>query len=180
MANELIFAAGSRNLEKVKYLLSEGGAHIKIITSALLHAVANGKISMATWLLEHGGATITTTRLLEHAGGTQGRTVWDLLIGYTLWRDHDAAALNALLRAMIVRGAPPVHFLLRPSLSMKQKQIVREGMRLKTRLPAYLSQRRALLDTHCPLIPPLQALVRGYEEPTTTDELWATGLGAEA
>jgi hypothetical protein len=34
------------------------------------------------------------------------------------------------------------------------------------------------LDAHCPLIPPLRALVHGYEEPTTTDELWATGLGA--
>jgi hypothetical protein len=34
------------------------------------------------------------------------------------------------------------------------------------------------LDAHCPLITPLLALVSGYEMPTTTDELWATGLGA--
>jgi hypothetical protein len=32
------------------------------------------------------------------------------------------------------------------------------------------------LDAHCPLLAPLRDLVHGYEEPTTTDELWATGL----
>jgi hypothetical protein len=40
------------------------------------------------------------------------------------------------------------------------------------------AQRRALLDARFPLLPPLQDLVHDYEEPTTTDELWATGLGA--
>jgi hypothetical protein len=53
----------------------------------------------------------------------------------------------------------------------------KDGVRLRARLPAYLAQRRALLDAHCPLLPPLQDLVHGYEEPTTTDEIWATGLG---
>jgi hypothetical protein len=34
------------------------------------------------------------------------------------------------------------------------------------------------LDAYCPLILPLLALIRGYDpEPTTTGELWATGLG---
>jgi hypothetical protein len=56
--------------------------------------------------------------------------------------------------------------------------VVEEGARLRAALPAYLVPRRALLDAHCPLIPPLLALVRGYDpEPTTTEELWATGLG---
>jgi hypothetical protein len=58
------------------------------------------------------------------------------------------------------------------------QQIVQDGARLRARLPAYLTQRRALLDAHCPLLPPLQDLVYGYEEPTTTEELWVTGLGA--
>jgi hypothetical protein len=54
-----------------------------------------------------------------------------------------------------------------------------EGARLKAALPAYLAQRRALLDPHCPLIAPLRDLVRGYDpERTTTEVLWATGLGA--
>jgi hypothetical protein len=38
--------------------------------------------------------------------------------------------------------------------------------------------RRARIDEHCPLLPPLRAIVLSYETPTTTDELWATGLGA--
>jgi hypothetical protein len=59
-------------------------------------------------------------------------------------------------------------------------RLVQEGvhMRLRVRLPAYLTQRRARLDEHCPLLPPLVALVSSYKEPTTTEELWATGLGA--
>jgi hypothetical protein len=52
-------------------------------------------------------------------------------------------------------------------------------VRLRAALPAYLTQRQTLLDTHCPLIAPLLAMVRGYDpEPTTTEELWAKGLGA--
>jgi hypothetical protein len=56
--------------------------------------------------------------------------------------------------------------------------VVEEGARLKVALPAYLARWRTLLDAHCPLIAPLLALVRDYDpEPTTTEELWATGLG---
>jgi hypothetical protein len=55
---------------------------------------------------------------------------------------------------------------------------MKEGARLRAALPAYLVRRMALLDAHCLLIPLLLALVRGYDpEPTTTEELWATGLG---
>jgi hypothetical protein len=45
------------------------------------------------------------------------------------------------------RSAPPL------------QRIVQDGARLRARLPAYLAQRRALLDAHCSLLPPLQALV---------------------
>jgi hypothetical protein len=61
---------------------------------------------------------------------------------------------------------------------MEHMQVLQEGARLRERLPAYLAQRRNLLEIHCPLIPPLQATVSAYEKPTTTDELWATGTGA--
>jgi hypothetical protein len=64
-------------------------------------------------------------------------------------------------------------------LSMVKTRVVEEGARLRARLPAYLERRRALLNKHCPLLPPLLASVRGYDpEPTTTEEIWATGLGA--
>jgi hypothetical protein len=45
------------------------------------------------------------------------------------------------------------------------------------RLQAGLAQQRALLDEHCPLIAPLRALIHGDDEPMTSEELWATGLG---
>jgi hypothetical protein len=57
------------------------------------------------------------------------------------------------------------------------QRIMQDGARLRTRLLAYIAQRRAILDAHCSLLPPLRDLVHGYEEPTTTDELWAMGLG---
>jgi hypothetical protein len=49
------------------------------------------------------------------------------------------------------------------------------------RLPAYLAHRRAYVDLRCPRISPLpgvlRALIYGVEGATTTEELWATGLG---
>jgi hypothetical protein len=62
-------------------------------------------------------------------------------------------------------------------LSLEHLRVVEEGHRLRTALPAYIASRHTLLDAHCPLLPELQALVHDYEEPTTTDEFWATGLG---
>jgi hypothetical protein len=75
---------------------------------------------------------------------------------------------------MLLHGDPPADY----ASGMKGERLVEEGRRLRARIPAYLVQRRALLDEHCPLIAPLRAVVSGNEEPTTTEELWATGLGA--
>jgi hypothetical protein len=84
--------------------------------------------------------------------------------------------LTAMLRVMVLHGGPPES--LTSELAPPLQQIVHDGARLRARLPAYLAQRRDLLDAHYPLPPPHQALVHGYEEPFTTDELWATGIGA--
>jgi hypothetical protein len=85
-------------------------------------------------------------------------------------------AFAAMLRVMVLHGGPPKS--LTADLALPFQEIIQDGVRLRARLPAYLLQRRAFLDAHCPLLPPLQDLVHGYEEPTTTDELLATGLGA--
>jgi hypothetical protein len=85
------------------------------------------------------------------------------------------SALVSILRIMVLHGGPPK--LLAANLTPPFRQIVQDGARLLARLPAYLAQRRALLDAHCPLLPPLQDLMHGYEVPTTTDDLWSTGLG---
>jgi hypothetical protein len=103
------------------------------------------------------------------------------------------AALVAVLRALVLRSEPPPPF--KALLSSEPARVVQEGARLRARLPAYLVQRRALLDEHCPLLLPLLALVHDYMELTTgenenerasffkrntTEELWATGLGEAA
>jgi hypothetical protein len=93
-------------------------------------------------------------------------------------RDPDHEAVTALLRVMVLHGAPPAELAAR--LSVEHAQIVEEGARLKAALPAYLAQRRILLDAHCALLPPLRAIVYSYEELTTTDEFWATGIGTAA
>jgi hypothetical protein len=114
--------------------------------------------------------------------------MWDLIANFLVedwWHPvddddqlyvYDATAVTSILRVMVLRGAPPAELTAR--LSPEHAQVVEDGARLRAGIPEYLARRRALLDAHCPLIPPLRALVHGYEEPTTTEELWATGLGA--
>jgi hypothetical protein len=77
------------------------------------------------------------------------------------------------MRILVVRGVPPPALvaLLPPELA----RVVQEGARLRAWLPAFLARRRVLLDEHCPvLLPPLRALVRGYMEFASGEELWAT------
>jgi hypothetical protein len=166
----------------VEWLLAEGWANISDVDhlgyTVLLHAAkrpaSDQNLVLVQWLLEHGGAKITDTT-------ADGKTVWDLLltkipVGFARsWLGADQQ-LAALLRFMVLRGAPPADFVMQ--ISPQHSRVVEEGAQLRAGLPAYLAQRRALLAEHTPLITTLWAIVSSYEEPTTTDELWATGLGA--
>jgi hypothetical protein len=131
------------------------------------------------WLLEHAGSDITdvNNNVVIEGKTNNGRSVWDLLrtAGLMIGWLHDAATVTALLRVMVLREDCPTE--LKVALSSEHRQVVEVGARLRVVVPAYLARRRALMDSHCPLLAPLQALVHRYEEPTT-DELWATGLGA--
>jgi hypothetical protein len=90
---------------------------------------------------------------------------------------REVNALLRLLRVMVLKSGPLADLI--AQLRPEHARMVEETARLRAALPAYLAQRRALLDAHCPLIAPLLAIVRGYDpEPTTTKELWATGIGA--
>jgi hypothetical protein len=116
-------------------------------------------------------------------GGDRKTTIWHELWGYLVEddgdegdADFDAAAVTALLRVMVLRGGPPTT--LRPQLSPEHAGVVKEGARLRAGLPPYLARRQAILAEHCALIAPLIDFVHGYQMPTTTEELWATGLGA--
>ena len=85
--------------------------------------------------------------------------------------------MTTLMRVMQTRRSPPVVTGAANALLTAHVSLVQAAARLRARLPAYLAQRRAVLDAHCPLLAPLRAIVTRYEEPTTTEELWATGLG---
>jgi hypothetical protein len=178
----LQLAALFGQFETVKWLLREGGSHIGEADNdgctALHFAAYCGRFKTVAWLVEHGGANIADA-------DNKGRTVWDTLEEHFVEDEEDsddddpwynAVAVTALLRVMVLRSAPPAELTKR--LAPEHAEVVHEGARLRARLPAYLAQRRALLDAHCPLITPLQDLVHGYKMPTTTEELWATGLGA--
>jgi hypothetical protein len=168
---------GSTSFPTLKWLLKEGGACITDRENGgySAHLLAahngivggqNGNFTACQWLLEHGGADIADAT-------NAGKTVWNMLP--TLYNSIDL--VTALLRVMMLKGDPPADFV--AQLRPEHARVVVEGARLRAALPAYLVQRRALLDAHCPLIAPLLALVHGYDpEPTTTKELWATGLGA--
>jgi hypothetical protein len=133
--------------------------------------IDTGQLATAAWLIEYGGADISVT-------ATDGSTVWDMLSALLDREPPYAGKLTDLLRVVVLRVAPHRTFV--AQLSVKDAKVVREGARLRDRLPGYLARRRALLDEHCPLPTPLQHLVNSYEVPTTTKELWATGLGTSA
>jgi hypothetical protein len=165
----------------IEWLLAKGGANLVDVDehgfTALLYAafnLSNESVTTVQWLLEHGGADIADTSL-------HGRTVWHMFIrsrlaGVPNLGDTVTDRPTTLLRVMVLRSAPPTDLV--AQMAPQHSRVVAEGAQLRAGLPAYLARRRALLAEHTSLIAPLRALVSGYEEPTTTEELWATGLGA--
>jgi hypothetical protein len=162
----------------VTWLLEEGGATITERDNggdtALLLAAHSGHLWTVQILLEHCGSDIAE---VNHSGSS----VWDLLEDYIVADEEeaegddagdDAAAVTALLRVMVLQQAPPDELVLQ--LSPAHVLVVEDAARLRARLPHYLACRKDVLDMQCPLLPPLLALVHDYEEPNTTDELWAT------
>jgi ankyrin repeat protein len=180
-SSALSLAALYGEISIIKWLLEEGKAAVSkrdgTGDTALHKAARRGYFATVQWLLEHGKANIAER---THAG----ERVWDLLWESFLFKDRctckgvtpNPAQATALLRVMVLQSSPPAELTAR--LTPEHKGLVRAGMRLQARLPAYLERRRALLNAHCPvLLPPLRDLVHGYMELTATEELWATGLG---
>jgi hypothetical protein len=64
---------------------------------------------------------------------------------------------------MLLKAGPPSFV---TEFDPWKRRLIGEGAWLRARLPAYLAQRRALLDAHCPLLATLRAIVAGYQEPT--------------
>jgi hypothetical protein len=149
---------------------------------------------MVQWLLEYGGARITDKNNAGDAAWIvqSDDSLRDSLINaykkdddgeyISIDGEHvptkDTVVTTTMLRVMMLHGGPSES--LTAVLAPPLQQIMEDGARLRARLAVYLTQRLVLLDAHCPLLPLLLDLVHGYEEPTTTDELWATGLGTRA
>jgi hypothetical protein len=178
----LNFAADGGHLAVVRRLV-EAGARLGAVShggSTSSHiSLHQGRYATVHYLLEEGFSNMDG---VNYKGKTY--TVWSVLtnrlakVANGRKMETDPLALAGLLRALVLRSAPPPA--LEALLSPELVRVVQEGARLRARLPAYLVRRRALLDVHCPvLLPPLRALVHGYMELTTTEELWATGLGVE-
>jgi hypothetical protein len=177
----LHIAAGLGYLAVVRCLVEKGariGAVNFLGNTALLESALHGRYTTVQYLLEEAGASMEDVN-------NDGVNVWDMLVQNLEDAandddeegvEDDLQALTSLLRVMVLRGASPPSLV--AQLSPEHARVVLEGSRLRARLPAYLVRRRALLDAHCPvLLPPLRALVHGYIELITTEELWATGLG---
>jgi hypothetical protein len=168
----LLRAAKGFNLPTLKWLLGEGGARITERNheghSALLLAAGWGRMKTCQWFLEHGGADIAE-------GNDAGTNVWDK--AGSIHPIHKCRGGDRPLASMVLKCAPPANFMI--LLKPEHRRVVEDGARILAAVPAYLARWRALLDPHCPLIAPLRDLVRSYDPgPTTTEELWATGLGA--
>jgi hypothetical protein len=176
------------SLEVIQYLLSsEGGASITETDckgdTALLLAARNSRCSttMAKWLLEYGDAQITNTndkRASVWTGNWQDGLpnrdgLYDRLrSAYTKDDDSeyvsidckhvavgDVVALTATLRVMVLRGAPPESLTI--DLAPPFQRMVRgcgHGSR-----HTWCRDVRSWTLTGCPLLPPLQDLVHGYD-----------------
>jgi hypothetical protein len=175
MRGEFLLAVAAGDLARAQRLLRDGIASGLETNEhgedALCIAIIKYEFSTALWLVEFGGADMFLS--------VRGESIWffilDVMNNYGLRAPERNSALD-LLRAMLLRGDAPCGIACW-SPSRNWKLMIREGVRLRERLPAYILQRRALLDAHCPLIAPLRALVSEDGVPTTTAELWATGLG---
>ena len=153
-------------------MVVEGGAKVDDVddqgNSPVLLAVMNGHLQTLQFLLEHTGTGIANS-------------TWVMLNIYLLrlGPENDTAVVDSLLRCMLLQSAPPASHRLMSFLRREHVPVMRESARLRAGLPAYLAQRRALLAEHSPLISPLRDIIHGYEKPSTTEEIWATGLGAD-
>jgi hypothetical protein len=182
----VLFRAAAHSKSEMVECLVGLGADVRIANNrggytALHESSLQAHCSMMQCLLEHTDATMEEV-------SNSGETSWDLLLDSMKHIsemgeiEKHTAALTALLRVLVLRGAlpPDLEALLeRVQLQAPEPaRVVHEGARLRARLPAYLLRRQALLDAHCAvLLPPLRDLVHGYMELTTTEKLWATGLG---
>jgi ankyrin repeat protein len=189
-----LFSAAFRcQIDVMRCLVEELGASITEVDvngdTVLLYSLRNGKLASAQYLLEHGGSTLTEKNTKLQPWRRDPHCVdmaWDLLamhMGRIQIGDFiparptkDPEAMTALLRVMVLRGAPPPMPV--DDRLPVDRLVVDKGARLRVQLPAYLTRRRALVDTYCLLIPPLLALVHGYEPdmPATTDEIWSMEL----
>jgi ankyrin repeat protein len=154
-------------------------------STALVHAsFAICSPLMVQWLLEYGGAEITETdnkgpgtsvwcvfftyslsNLLKraYAKGDDGEYVsvdWAHIEGTKVPTGDinprgGIRLLTSMLRVMVLHSSPPES--VAKDLAPPFQRIVQDGARLRARLPAYLAQRRVLIDAHCPLLPPLHA-----------------------
>jgi hypothetical protein len=82
---------------------------------------------------------------------------------FLLTPHEDPEAMTALLEVMLLRGVPPPGILAFLLPEHEFVVLVNKGALLRALIPAFLTRRRALVDAHCLIIPPLLALVHGYE-----------------
>jgi ankyrin repeat protein len=178
MSNNLHSYAISGDLKRIKELV-EGGANLEesdneFGKTALMLACLNSRFEIVAYLVEQGA----DVSACWHKGGLPDMLQYAYAVNgdgeYVTTRD--TVKITAMLRVMVLHIDPPES--LTEDLAEPLQWIVQDGARLRARLPAYLAQRRAHFVAHCPLLAPLWDLVYGYEKPTTTDELWATGLWA--
>jgi hypothetical protein len=123
----LEYAAVHGKILIVEWLLAEGGKYISEVNkhgfTTLLSAAGNWNLTndhlqTIGWLLEHRGADITDTT-------PAGDTVWDLIEMNCGFADfgNDVADddLTALLRVVVLQGAPPTDLMVRMSLQHSRR-----------------------------------------------------------
>jgi hypothetical protein len=114
-----------------------------------------------------------------------GQSIWTLLLPYWVskeetgrYRRRDIG--DGILRALLARMQPPEE-VLEALLASKHKDLVTQGIRLQSRLGPYKEERQLSIEKTKSLLPEvLHGLILELDgNLSTTDEIWATGLGEE-
>jgi hypothetical protein len=192
----LLLAAFCGKIHVMEWLLANGASLLdtEVVNgvagmNALLLSIVGGHLSAAEYLCCKWGASPATSRT------SVGGTVWTELQPHCLPTSVQVCEPNEVeptWRVVATAPNPEVVSLLKvlvmyedpPSLLLAQyvphyAELCARGSIMRTQLPSYLEQQRAVLAAHCPMVAVVQDIVRGYAV-TTTEDMWAYGLRVQA
>jgi hypothetical protein len=124
------------------------------------------KYSLLKWMLEEGGAHITTPFTDGTTHVCRGLSIWN-----GVWQIFSGADMEftSLVKVMVLLGDAPPDFIAK--LSPHNAEIATQGRQIRALRPLYLERQQASISAQCSLPTVLQSIVTAYASPTPED-MW--------